>query len=234
MVVCLSRRGHSEHRRSYSVRSGAAFFSIVRSAEDEFKAFYNSCRHRGTKLCAGRSSGQSIKCPYHAWEWKIDGSLKHIPSHWDFRSLISKDASLREVRLGRWGGFIFVNADPHGPSLEDALSVIPDHFEGYEIESRYTAGHFRKLVRANWKITQEAFQESYHVIGTHPEAIPYNGDSQAQYDVWKTKNGHVASDDDSVSGTQYACGRGRDDASGRRGLRDGHQGLALSRARNFR
>jgi phenylpropionate dioxygenase-like ring-hydroxylating dioxygenase large terminal subunit len=171
---------------------GPLSFLVVRSAENEFKAFYNACLHRGTKLCAGRSSGRSIKCPYHAWEWKIDGSLKHIPSHWDFRSVNSKDLSLREVMLGRWGGFIFVNADPNAPPLKEVLSVIPDHFEGYEIESRYTAGHFRKLVRANWKVTQEAFQESYHVIGTHPEAIPYNGDSQSQYDVWKTKNGHVA------------------------------------------
>jgi phenylpropionate dioxygenase-like ring-hydroxylating dioxygenase large terminal subunit len=172
------------------VEVGPLSFFVVRGPNG-FKAFRNSCLHRGTKLCTAPSSGASIRCPYHAWEWRIDGSLKYIPSHWDFKSTVARDTSLREVKLGRWGGFIFINADPDAAPLEEALSVIPDHFKGYDIENRYTAGRFRKLVRANWKICQEAFQESYHVIGTHPQAIPYNGDSQAQYDIWASKNGHV-------------------------------------------
>jgi phenylpropionate dioxygenase-like ring-hydroxylating dioxygenase large terminal subunit len=68
---------------------------------------------------------------------------------------------------------------------------VPDHFAQFDTQARYTAARYRKLVKANWKIAQEAFMESYHVLSTHPEAVPYNGDSQTQYDIWCTKNGHV-------------------------------------------
>jgi len=170
---------------------GPLSFFIVHSKPDEFKAFYNSCVHRGTKLCSKADSAQTIRCPYHGWEWNVDGSLKFIPSHWDFTTSTPSNAALREVAVGRWGGCIFINADPNPTPFEAAISVIPKHFAGFDIEHRYTASHYRKLVPANWKIAQEAFMESYHVFATHPAAVPYNGDSQSQYDIWSSEYGHI-------------------------------------------
>lgn len=170
---------------------GPLSFFIVRSAEDEFKAFYNACLHRGTALCTKLESASSIRCPFHAWEWNNDGTLKRIPGHWDFPAITRANGSLREVKLGRWGGFIFINADADAAPLEEALQVIPQHFAEFASERRYTAARFRKRVLANWKIAQEAFMESYHLLGTHPEAVPYNGDSQTQYDIWSGTHGHV-------------------------------------------
>lgn len=170
---------------------GPLSFFIVRSAEDEFKAFYNACLHRGTALCTKLESASSIRCPFHAWEWNNDGTLKRIPGHWDFPTITRANGSLREVKLGRWGGFVFINADPDATPLEEALQVIPTHFKDFASERRYTAARFRKHVLANWKIAQEAFMESYHLLGTHPEAVPYNGDSQTQYDIWSSATGHV-------------------------------------------
>lgn len=170
---------------------GPRSFMIVRSGPDEFKAFFNSCTHRGTRLCDALSTGERIVCPFHAWQWNLDGSLKYIPSHWDFRGVTPAVAKLRQVKLGRWGGFVFINADPNAPPFEDALSVLPSHFADYAMGDRYTAARFRKEVGANWKVVQEAFLESYHVVGTHPEAVPYNGDSQSQYDIWESEAGHI-------------------------------------------
>jgi phenylpropionate dioxygenase-like ring-hydroxylating dioxygenase large terminal subunit len=173
------------------IEVGPLSFFVVHGKNHEFKAFYNSCPHRGTKLCSKADSPATIRCPYHGWEWNVDGSLKFIPSHWDFPAVNRTNGSLREVALGRWGGFIFINADPNPSSLEEALGVVPEHFRGYNIENRYTAARYRKLVPANWKIAQEAFMESYHVFATHPAAVPYNGDSQSQYDIWQTEFGHI-------------------------------------------
>ncbi len=173
------------------VQIGARSVLIVRSAPDEIKAFYNSCIHRGTQLCHKAEGGAKIVCPFHAWEWKIDGSIHYIPSHWDFRSVTPRNGALRELKVGRWGGFIFINGDAEAPALADALGVVVPHFERFAPDQRYTAAHFRKLMGANWKVVQEAFLEAYHVIGTHPEAIPFNGDSQSQYEVWKAAAGHV-------------------------------------------
>jgi len=170
---------------------GPLSYIIIRSGPDEFKAFHNSCLHRGTMLCTKKESGHSIRCPYHAWEWGVDGRLKKIPSHWDFAELTKPDASLPEVKIGRWGGFLFINADPDAAPLEESLGILPEHFKDYGLETRYTKARFRKLIAANWKTSQEAFQESYHVYATHPEAVPFTGDSQSQYDIFTTPNGAI-------------------------------------------
>jgi phenylpropionate dioxygenase-like ring-hydroxylating dioxygenase large terminal subunit len=170
---------------------GPLSFFIVHSKADEYKAFYNSCIHRGTILCDKSESSSVIRCPFHGWEWNNDGSLKFIPSHWDFKDVTPANGALREVKLGRWGGFIFINADPNCGPLEEALSVIPEHFKQYAPERRYTAARYRKLIAANWKASQEAFLESYHLYATHPEGVPFNGDSQSYYDIWTTPQGAV-------------------------------------------
>jgi phenylpropionate dioxygenase-like ring-hydroxylating dioxygenase large terminal subunit len=167
---------------------GPLSYFIVRSAPDEFKAFYNSCLHRGTMLCSKLESAPTIRCPFHGWEWSNDGRLKRIPGHWDFGGITIANSALPQVKLGRWGGFIFINADPDARPLEDALGLIPEHFKKFAPETRYTAARFKKLVKANWKTSQEAFQEAYHLTTTHPEAMPFNGDTQTQYDVWENGN----------------------------------------------
>lgn len=173
------------------VHVGPLSYFVVRSGEDEFKAFYNSCPHRGTMLCAKAEHAETIRCPYHAWEWNVDGRLKKIPSHWDFTEITRLNGSLAEVKLDRWGGFIFINADPDALPLHTALGVIPEHLKDFAPERRYVKARFRKLVRANWKASQEAFLESYHLYATHPEGVPFNGDSQTQYDIFKTPIGAV-------------------------------------------
>lgn len=167
---------------------GPASFIIVRSGPDEFKAFFNSCRHRGTMLCTKKESGESIRCPVHGWEWEVSGELRKIPSWWDFPDVRKgKDGGLREARVGRWGGYLFINADPDAPSLEEELGPIPSHFASFESDKRYTAMRLRKLIRANWKIGQEPFQEAYHVTETHTmHAAAIVGDTQSEYGIWKS------------------------------------------------
>lgn len=170
---------------------GPDAYMIVRTGADSFKAYYNSCLHRGATLCSKTESGSSIRCPYHGWEWGIDGTLKKIPSHWDFQEMTRLNASLPEVKIERWGGFLFINADPDSAPLSDSLGILPAHCAGFMPERRYTKARFRKLVGANWKATQEAFLESYHLYATHPEGVPFNGDSQSQYDIFPTPSGAI-------------------------------------------
>jgi phenylpropionate dioxygenase-like ring-hydroxylating dioxygenase large terminal subunit len=173
------------------VEFGPLSLFVVRAADDQFKAFYNSCLHRGTTLCAKPGTGRSIRCPFHGWEWSNDGGLMRIPGHWDFPAVTRANAALREVKLERWGGFLFVNADPEARPLAEALHVIPEHFRNFGFENRTTVAHVRKLVAANWKIAQETFMESYHAGVTHPETIPFTSDAHTQYDVWSHGDGHV-------------------------------------------
>jgi len=170
---------------------GPLSFLIIKSSRDEYKAFYNACLHRGTKLCIEREKGAIIKCPYHGWQWNVDGSLNFIPGHWDFPEITRKNSGLPEVRLAVWGGFIFINADDDAPPLEEALGVMLSHLADFEPQNRYTKARFRKVVKANWKVTQEAFMESYHALTTHPEAMAFAGEGQSQYDIWPTSSGAI-------------------------------------------
>jgi hypothetical protein len=109
-----------------------------------------------------------------------------VPARWDFDHVRDEDFSLPEAKVGTWAGFVFVNPDPDCAPLEEFLGDLPQHFERWELENRYIQGHVHKKVAANWKIAQEAFCESYHVNGTHPQALPYLGDTNSQVDVWDT------------------------------------------------
>ncbi|MCC5885210.1 MAG: aromatic ring-hydroxylating dioxygenase subunit alpha [Gammaproteobacteria bacterium] len=159
-------------------------YIVVRVSEDEVKAFPNACLHRGRALCDNhRKELKVFRCPFHGWSWNLDGSLKEIPGHWDFPSVTEEEYSLQEVRVGHWGGFVFINPDPNCEPLEDFLGDIDRHFR-IPFKRRYKAAHLIKRLPCNWKVAQEAFMESYHVVATHPELLGSFGDVNSKYDVF--------------------------------------------------
>ncbi len=159
-------------------------FIVVRSAPDRIQAFYNACLHRGRQLKDAGGRCAEMRCSYHGWSWALDGTLRDLPAPWDFEHVDPARFSLPEAKVGTWGGFVFINPDPEAEPLADFLGDLPRHFERWPLESRYIQGHVQKVVRANWKIVQEAFCESYHVGATHPQALPYLGDVNSQVDIW--------------------------------------------------
>ncbi len=159
-------------------------FIIVRVSAEEVKAYPNACLHRGRALCDNHRKGLKVlRCPFHGWSWELGGKLKEVPGHWDFPSVTAQEYSLTEISVGHWGGFVFINPDPDCESLEDYLGDINRHFSR-PFERRYKAAHMVKRLPCNWKVAQEAFMESYHVVGTHPELLPTFCDTSSKYDVW--------------------------------------------------
>lgn len=148
------------------------------------KGFYNSCLHRGRSLRDGPGRVKELRCPFHGFAWSIDGELNHVPAAWDFPQIDADDMHLPEVEVGTWGGFVFINMDPECEPLEDFLGDLPKLFERWPLEDRYTQLHVAKVIKANWKLTQEAFMESYHVVTTHPQLLPGFGDANTQYDIF--------------------------------------------------
>ena len=146
-----------EHLRevgdTYVYDIGPYSIIVVRSAADSIEAFLNSCTHRGTRILASEGSGYSenFTCPFHGWCWNIDGSLKEIPCEWDFEYLEGTDQSLPEVKVGRWGRFVFINPDPDCEPLEDFVGDLDDHFTVLPYEQRYKEAHVAKIIPTNWK-----------------------------------------------------------------------------------
>jgi phenylpropionate dioxygenase-like ring-hydroxylating dioxygenase large terminal subunit len=157
---------------------------LVRSTPHEIRAFYNACLHRGRQLRDRDGHSDELRCPFHGFCWNLDGSLKQVPCEWDFPDLEFAEFGLPEVKVGRWGGFVFINMDPQAESLDTFLGDLPSHFEKWPLDRRHKAVHVAKIFPANWKVVQEAFMEAFHVVATHPQLLAGIGDANSQYDWW--------------------------------------------------
>lgn len=160
-------------------------FLIVRHAEDGIKAFYNVCRHRGRQLVDRSGAGAPhFRCAYHAWAFDLEGKLAFYPGAWVFPDVTAKQYGLREVQFDRWGGFMFINPDLDAAPLAEHLGGLTKHFETWPLHKRFSLYHVRKRIRANWKVSIEAFLEAYHLMQTHPQALPSVAEHATQYDIW--------------------------------------------------
>ena len=88
------------------------------------------------------------------------------------------------MKVGTWGGFVFINMDPNAESFDSFLGDLPKHFERWPLEHRYKQAHVARILPTNWKTVQEAFMEAFHVVATHPQLLPGIGDANSQYDAW--------------------------------------------------
>lgn len=164
-------------------------FIVIRTDTGAIKAYPNACLHRGRKLKDYDGHCSEIRCPFHGFAWALDGELADVPAGWDFPHVAERrhaDFHLPECQVGTWAGFVFINPDPTAGSLRDFIGEMADQFAVWDLENRYVEAHVTKIIEANWKITQEAFCEAYHVSGTHPQILPYLGDTNSQVDVWDT------------------------------------------------
>lgn len=142
---------------------------IVRESTDSIRAYHNACRHRGTRLAAGRGRVGSIICPFHGWRWNLDGTIKLQLDPEEFTPRSEEDLGLQPVRCERWGGFVFINLDRDAPPLLDYLDPIPTVFAPFQFEHLRTTWHKGTIVPCNWKTVLDGFLEAYHVPGTHPQ-----------------------------------------------------------------
>lgn len=166
---------------------------VVRSQPDKVRAFGNACRHRATQLGTGSGSfrGQRIVCPFHGWQWDLEGRNTYVYGEpgFDPPCLDPGELGLREYRVGLWGGCVFVNLDPKSPPVEEALSPMPSLLDPLGIDRMRVQWWKSVVLNANWKLAQEAFMEGFHVMQTHPQLSLGPDDPDAQvYEVHP--NGH--------------------------------------------
>lgn len=161
-------------------------YLIVRTQSGAIKAFPNSCLHRGRQLIDCNRRVTQIRCPFHAFTWDLDGRIAQIPCAWDFSHIDDPDYwTLPQVQVATWGGFVFINPDPDAAPLSAYLGDLDRHFERYPLDGRYIAAHARKVVPCNWKVAQEAFLETFHILGTHPQLLPQASHTDMKYDCYE-------------------------------------------------
>ncbi len=164
--------------------AGASYI-VIRSAPDRIRAYPNSCLHRGRQLkeYAGRCS--ELRCPFHGIAWTLEGDLKRIPAPWEFGHVDKANFRLPACQVGVWNGFVFMNPDPEGEALETFLGKLTEQFATWYAADRYLEAHVSKVIRANWKVAQEAFMECWHAPATHPQTVQYAAFGACQVDVYE-------------------------------------------------
>lgn len=143
---------------------------VVRDESGEVNAFYNVCRHRGSRMCETREGcfPGTIRCPYHAWTYALDGRLLGAPSTGDLPDFRAEDFPLQRIAVERWEGFLLINMADQPAALGDAWAPLIGRF------TRFGLPHLKRVrtieydVRANWKLLFQNYSECYHCAPVHP------------------------------------------------------------------
>ena len=136
------------------------------------RAFLNTCRHRGARLVddARRHACGRIQCPYHAWTYGFDGSLKNAPFTDGLADFDPKCFALHEVRLAVVEGLVLLDLSGEAPPPQEHVGdLAPLARAATGCPSCKRGARIVYDVDANWKAIAENYSECLHCPGVHPE-----------------------------------------------------------------
>jgi glycine betaine catabolism A len=176
---CVGRSSLLREPGDYLVRTIAnESIVVVRGRDRMIRAFFNVCRHRGTRLCAnatGRFDGV-IRCPYHAWTYAIEGELIGAPHMHDVEGFNRADYPLHAAAVAESSGFVFVNVFQAPTPFADWFAPFEARLERFNLAALQSAHRVEYDVHANWKLVFQNYSECLHCPVIHPEladCLPY-------------------------------------------------------------
>ncbi len=149
---------------------------VLRDSDGELKAFYNTCRHRGSILLteeSGQLTSKAIICPYHQWCYHSDnGRLVKTSSFADPAGFEKSDYGLYPIAVREWRGCIMVNLNTDAPwDIEEIFFRSSGEVANYPLEDMVVGHVWRKEMACNWKSFWENFNECLHCPNVHPELV---------------------------------------------------------------
>ncbi len=144
---------------------------VVRDRDGKLQAFANTCRHRGARLMEGSGNCRGIKCPFHAWAYRLDGSLAAAPHMEAAPDFNRADYGLVTYRIEERLGFAFVCLNADAPSLDDTLGDFASLHAPWPITALVSTRRRSQVVACNWKAFLEVFNEYYHLPFVHRDSI---------------------------------------------------------------
>lgn len=159
----------------------------TRTAEGEFKAFLNVCRHRGA-IVEGREKGNAKKfgCPFHAWTYSNEGALIGLPRDDHFGEIDRDCHSLVALPAVEHAGLLWVHPKPDGEiDLDTILGGMGEELEHWDFGSYIRTGGATYDTALNWKLANDTFGETYHFPTLHANTLAefFHGNCQ-MYDTF--------------------------------------------------
>ncbi len=145
---------------------------VIRGKDGVVRALANVCRHRGSRICSapsGKAKAGILTCPYHAWVYRTDGSLRNarmMPEDFDKAS-----HGLKSVALTAVEGLLFVSLAGKPLAMNAAGKMLADTVAPYGWASAKAIHHECYVINANWKLALENQVECYHCAPSHPEFV---------------------------------------------------------------
>jgi choline monooxygenase len=167
----------------FTTKAGRTPIVVTRTKDDQMRAFLNVCRHRGFQVASGEGARETLQCPYHAWTYGLDGSLRSAPRSDEEPDFPRDELGLCQVSVDTWGPFVFVNTASDPEPLSDALGSMPAQVAelGLDVDGLRFYTRWETELEANWKIVCENFLECYHCQVAHPQLAQMLDVSAASY-----------------------------------------------------
>jgi Rieske 2Fe-2S family protein len=189
--TCVGRDGDLDGAGAQrAVRVGGAGVLLARGVDGRVRAFANTCRHRGHELLGvgEQATRRTVLCPYHAWTYDLDGSLRAAPGFRDHQAFRPVEHGLVELPLESWHGFLFVNGSADAPPFAEHTGALGDLVAPYQPGRLVALASHAYDLACNWKVILENYHECYHCPLIHPELCqvspPASGDNFEQDGAW--------------------------------------------------
>jgi Rieske 2Fe-2S family protein len=171
MWICAGRATEIPNPGDFFVRDAMGESIVITRGEDmRVRAFYNTCRHRGTKYCEedlGHFTGR-IQCPYHLWTYRLDGTLANAPHMEDVPHFSKEEMPLRQVGCETWDGHIFLNFSETPAPLSAQLAGLPAKFAPWRMAELRQGRRNVYELKTNWKQILLNYSECLHCPNLHP------------------------------------------------------------------
>jgi glycine betaine catabolism A len=139
---------------------------LTRDKSGEIRAFHNSCRHRGSMICAvGSGTTPKLVCPYHRWTYDLDGSLLAANRMAD--DFVKGDHGLKPVALKNVNGALFICLSDTPPPFDDFGGKLAAYTAPHQLRNAKLAYQSVLVEHANWKLVMENARECYHCGTSH-------------------------------------------------------------------
>ncbi len=151
-----------------TVQIGAYPVVIVRDTQGGIRAFHNSCRHRGSRICAAeKGTAAKLVCPYHQWTYELDGRLLFARQVGpDFKPA---EYGLKPVHCETVAGYIYICVADEAPDFAAFRNLVEPYLAPHNIKDAKVAFESSIIEKGNWKLVWENNRECYHCAANHPE-----------------------------------------------------------------